>query len=406
MEKFNSYTIRSYDFAKWFFRIVLLIVITFAALLFFLQINDTIRILQGEIISTNPQSDYKAPYEGQLVKINVKEGQHVSRGDTLLVIQNTEFTSQHTQKSSEIEYLQKSIDIITSQEQDLQRKKTALMEEALLNARKNELEVGRINNSIKSLNDQLSLQRERMASANEKFTADSILFRKDMLSKAEFNTTKDERLSVRSAISAIENEKRKNLNDKSLLVNVYSREQNSFSVRKVEMDEQEQTLQQSKNQLSNQLVQGRASVQQTETDLSKQNVIAENDGIVNYLFNTNKTSNLLAKGDLLVSVAPENLDYYAKAIISQRDIPYVKAGLQARLKLDAYYHFEHGILKGKVSYLAERKENEQFYALIQLPLSKNYDLKPGYTIRGEIVVQKMPLYKYLVKKLFKRFDQS
>jgi multidrug resistance efflux pump len=172
------------------------------------------------------------------------------------------------------------------------------------------------------------------------------------------------------------------------------------------MDEQEQTLQQSKNQLSNQLVQGRASVQQTETDLSKQNVIAENDGIVNYLFNTNKTSNLLAKGDLLVSVAPENLDYYAKAIISQRDIPYVKAGLQARLKLDAYYHFEHGILKGKVSYLAERKENEQFYALIQLPLSKNYDLKPGYTIRGEIVVQKMPLYKYLVKKLFKRFDQS
>jgi multidrug resistance efflux pump len=406
MEKFNSYTIRSYDFAKWFFRIVLLIVITFAGLLFFLQINDTVRILQGEIISTNPQSDYKAPYESQLVKINVKEGQHVSRGDTLLVIQNTEYANQHTQKSSEIEYLQKSIDIITSQEQDLQRKKTALMEEAMLNARKNELEVGRINNSIKSLNDQLSLQRERMISANEKFTADSILFRKDMLSKAEFNTSKDERLSVRSAISSIENEKRKNLNDKSLLVNVYSREQNSFSVRKVEMDEQEQLLQQSKNQLSNQLIQGRASVQQTETDLSKQNVIAENDGIVNFLFNTTKTSNLLAKGDLLVSVAPENLDYYAKATISQRDIPYVKAGLQARLKLDAYYHFEHGILKGKVSYLAERKENEKFYALIQLPLSKNYELKPGYTIRGEIVVQRMPLYKYLVKKLFKRFDQS
>lgn len=405
MEKFNSYTIRSYDFAKWFFRIVLLIGVTFAGLLFFLQINDTIRILQGEIISTNPQSDYKAPYEGQLVRINVKEGQHVSRGDTLLVIQNSEFTSQHTQKSSEIEYLKKSIDIISAQQQDLQRKKSALMEETMLNARKNELEVRRITNGIRSLEDQLSLQKERLSSANEKFSADSILFRKDMLSKAEYNNSKDERLSVRSAISGIENEKRKNLNDKSLLLNVYSREQNSFSVRKVELDEQEQTLQQSKNQLSNQLRQGRASVQQTETDLNKQNVIAENDGIVNYLFNTTKTSNLLAKGELLVSVAPENLDYYAKAIISQRDIPYVKAGLPARLKLDAYYHFEHGVLKGKVTYLAERKESEKFYALIQLPLSKNYELKPGYTIRGEIVIQKMPLYKYLVKKLFKRFDQ-
>lgn len=244
-----------------------------------------------------------------------------------------------------------------------------------------------------------------MVSVNEKFHADSILFRKDMLSKAEYNLSKDEKVSVRTSLSTLDNERRKVHNDKSLLINVHSREKNTFLVRKVELDEQEEQLKQTKNQITNQLSKVTASAKQAESDLEKQYVIAGSSGIINFVFNKTNTSNLIAKGDLLISVAPEDIDYYAKVFISQKDFPHLKTGFEARLKLDAYYYFEYGIIKGKVFYLSERKENEKFYALIQLPSYKTYDLKSGYTLRGEIVVQRMPLYKYFIKKIFKRYSQ-
>jgi hypothetical protein len=113
---------------------------------------------------------------------------------------------------------------------------------------------------------------------------------------------------------------------------------------------------------------------------------------------------LISRGDLLISVAPQTVSYYAKVIVPEKDMPYVKAGLDARLKLDAYHRLEFGTINGKVMYIAERKENEKFYALVKLPKIKGYQLKSGYTIHGDIVVRRLPLYKFFIKKLFKRFD--
>jgi hypothetical protein len=54
--------------------------------------------------------------------------------------------------------------------------------------------------------------------------------------------------------------------------------------------------------------------------------------------------------------------------------------------------------------VAERKENINFYALVQLSEENRFKLKPGYSIHGEIVVQRLPLYKYCIKKLFKGLE--
>ncbi len=83
---------------------------------------------------------------------------------------------------------------------------------------------------------------------------------------------------------------------------------------------------------------------------------------------------------------------------------HLRAGLDTRLKLDAYSQFESGVIKGTVSYVAERKENEKFYALIQLPELTGLKLKAGYSVHGKIIIQRMPLYKYIVKSLFKNLD--
>jgi len=135
-------------------------------------------------------------------------------------------------------------------------------------------------------------------------------------------------------------------------------------------------------------------------------VIAQFPGIVNFLFSTSKWTNVVSKGDLLASIAPQAISYYAKVIVPEKDMPYVKAGLRAQLKLDAYHNYENGLIKGRISYVAERKENDKFYALVNLDETNLFKLKPGYTLYGEIVVQSMPLYRYFIKKLFRKLDPS
>ncbi|MBA4139249.1 MAG: HlyD family efflux transporter periplasmic adaptor subunit [Segetibacter sp.] len=406
MEALNNYNFTGFNFALWFYRILLTILTAMIVMLFVLKINETVSIREGEIVSANPQADYKAPSEAEVVKIYVKEGQPVKAGDTLMALRNLEFAEQHAKTKTEIEYLQKKINSIDVLEQAVHKRRAAIDQTTAITAQKYNLEVNNLVSDMKALDEQYGLQKERLKSANEKYEGDSILYKKDMLSKYEFNNTKDANLTLQENLSTIKNQRNNQLAQKNMAYNNFTKEQNTLVLSKVQLDENAQTLVQAKNDYHGQLLQAKETLHKLETELNKQNVIAANSGIVNYLFNTKQSSNLITKGDLLVSIAPQTVSYYAKVIVPEKDMPSVKAGLDARLKLDAYHNFQQGPIDGKVSYVAERKENDKFYALVELPQNNPFKLKSGYTIYGEIIVQRLPLYKYFIKKLFKRFDPA
>ncbi|MBD0365871.1 MAG: hypothetical protein ICV53_07185, partial [Flavisolibacter sp.] len=80
MEALDNYNFKGYNFVIWFFRLLLLIATIIILLVIFLKMNETVYVKEGEIVAVNPQVDYKAPFEAQIVKINVKEGQPVKQG--------------------------------------------------------------------------------------------------------------------------------------------------------------------------------------------------------------------------------------------------------------------------------------------------------------------------------------
>jgi multidrug resistance efflux pump len=307
---------------------------------------------------------------------------------------------------TEIEYLQKKIRSIDVLEQAVQKRRTAIDQTTAIASQKYKYEVNSVVNDMKTLDEQFALQKERMQSANEKYQGDSILYKKDMLSKYEFNNTKDANLALKENLSTMKSQRNNQLAQRNIAYNNFTKEQNTLVLGKVQLEENAQALVQAKNDYESHLLQAKETLHKLETELNKQNVVAATSGIVNYLFNTKLSSNLITKGDLLVSIAPKTVSYYAKVIVPEKDMPSVKSGLDARLKLDAYQNFQYGPIDGKVSYVAERKENDKFYALVQLPQNNRFQLKSGYTIYGEIVVQRLPLYKYFIKKLFKRFDPA
>ncbi|MGV3503279.1 MAG: HlyD family secretion protein [Adhaeribacter sp.] len=406
METWNNYPIRGYNFTLWFFRLILLITATVLLVVFGFQINDTVSIREGEIVATSPQSDFKAPFEAQILKINVREGQPVRAGDTLLVMRNLDFLEQQAKTATEIEFLQKKIQSITVLQQAVEQKKQALDQTSAIRAHKYQLDINRLVQEMKNLDQQYRFQRQRLSSAQEKYVGDSILYKKDMLSRYEYNTTKDASLALKQNLASLRNERHKQASEKNLAYNNFTNEQNTILLSKLQLEENAQELVQARIDNENRLLQARQTLHKVDTELKKQYVIATNAGIVNFLFNTKQASNLIPKGDLLVSVAPKTAAYYAKVIVPEKDMPYLKKGLTARLKLDAYHKLEHGPMSGKVLYIAERRENEKYYALVDLPKNLRYQLKSGYRVQGQIILRRLPIYRYLIKKLFKQIEPA
>ncbi len=405
MELLNNYSTREYKFTLWFFRILLAMAAVMLLLLFVLRINETVTINDGEIVATNPQSDYKAPYEAQIIKVLAKEGQTVKTGDTLLLMKSLDYQEQYAKTKTEIEYLEKKLQSVNSLENTMQKKKGTIDEASDITSKKYQLDINRLVADMRAMDDQYSIQKEKFSSTTEKMTGDSILYTKDMLSKYEYNTTKDAHLTVKENLNQMASQREKQLSEKNLAYNNFTKEQNTLLQTKVQLEENTQALVQAKIDFQNQLLQAREALKKIETELSKEALVATTPGIVNYIFNTKQSSNLIAKSELLISIAPSSISYYAKITIPEKDMPYLRMGLSARLKLDAYQTFQNGVMTGKLTYIAERKENQNFFGLVELNNSASLPLKSGYKVYGEIVVERLPLYRYFVKKIFKKFDK-
>jgi multidrug resistance efflux pump len=258
----------------WFFRLLLIFTIVVVVLLIVLKINETVSFKDGKIVAANPQADYIAPVESQVIKIAIREGQKVHKGDTLLLLQNPDLLQQLEKTKTETQFLQSKI----------------------------------------------------------------------------------------------------------------ARGERGSGLRDADYEKQLISLQQLLKKL--------------EIDASRLTVIASSDGIVNYVFNTEKTTNFIDKGEILVSVAPPSDTYYARITIAEKDIPTVKKGMPVRLHFDAFKNRNTGSIDGKVAYVSERKQDDNFFAIVDLKNTANIQLRSGYTIYGEIILDRLPLYKYIVRKLF------
>ncbi|HEX5155375.1 MAG TPA: HlyD family efflux transporter periplasmic adaptor subunit [Parafilimonas sp.] len=384
-----------------FFRLLCGFVLLMLLLLFLLRVNDTVSFNEGEILSVTPQTDYKAPFESRLASMKVKPGQRVNKGDTMLILQNEENSISLAKERSEKQRLEQSLISINRLLQTVQSKSSSIRAESGISSSSRQIEENNIRSSIRSLEEQYALQQQKLASAKERNKADSILYSKDMISRMEYNAGKDITRDIQESLLATATLLNKQRADINANVNNYQKENQSISQRRMDAQQEQQLLIQQKTDTENRLSQCNENIQLLEYNISQQYIVAAINGTVNTVFNTSQASNIISKDELLVSLSPGTDNFYAKAYIPEKEIHYLRNNMEAHIKLDAYYHLEYGILKGSLTYISERKENNKFYALIQLEKNTSFNLKPGYSIYGEIVTERLPLYKFFFRKIFK-----
>ncbi len=392
---------KAIQFINLLFRILLVFVAVFVALLFILNLNDTVDFAQGAIYSSNPQVKISAPNEVKILKINSKEGQEVKKGDTLFVLENLKTKIDYDIANLDVETLQEKINTINQLILSSQDHKKAIEQLVTIQSNIYKTDKKKTEQEISNLNSKIVISKKQAAAFSERYKNDSILFSKGAISKielAEQNTKKNEDIKSQSDIAT--NYKIKNY-DYNNLANNYQKTNNDLKMNLLSIQNQLLNYKQEIVELQSQIENKKYNLNYFKDELGKLIVLAPFDGTISTIFNDKQNLQIVNKDQLLTVIAPKTEKFYAKVELPEKDLIYVKKGQEVNLKLDSYNYYKYGAVKGKITYVSASDIEKKFYCIVALAkYNKNINLKAGYTLRGEIIIEKMKVYHYIIKKLF------
>jgi adhesin transport system membrane fusion protein len=120
-----------------------------------------------------------------------------------------------------------------------------------------------------------------------------------------------------------------------------------------------------------------------------------------------------------MQIVPIEDDLLIEAKVKPADIAFVKPGLPATIKLDAYDYTIYGSLEGVVTYISvdtlndeNRNLNEPAYYRVQVKTrgtdiaGRHIEIQPGMTAAVEIKTGSNTVLKYLTKPITKTIAES
>lgn len=168
---------------------------------------------------------------------------------------------------------------------------------------------------------------------------------------------------------------------------------------------------------------GVAQVQAQRKDLlDRSEIIAPMDGVVRNVRITT-VGGVARPGEEIMQIVPVDDDLLIEAKVRPSDIAFVKPGLPATVKLDAYDYTIYGSLDGRVTYISadtlneeSRGTNEQPYYRVQVKAqgrnfvgrsaAERIEIQPGMTAMVEIKTGSNTVLKYLTKPVTKTMRES
>ena len=161
-------------------------------------------------------------------------------------------------------------------------------------------------------------------------------------------------------------------------------------------------------------------IAQRREELDLTEVRAPMDGVVRNVRVTTRGA-VARPGDELMQIVPAGEDLIVEAKVRPADIGFVRRGLPATVKLDAFDYAVYGSLAGETVFVSADTLTEQiggqevpYYrvhvrtreATLQSPRGGRIDLQPGMTATVEIRTGERSVWRYLTKPITRTLDES
>lgn len=403
---------------RWGISIIFLIMLLALSLSFFIRYPDTLSA-KAVITTINPPVTLIAKTNGKITVLKIKNNESVSKGDILLVVENSANYNDVNKVILLIDTLQQKLkskplpEIISYdllQMGDLTPAFIAFLKS--YNDYKLQLEINPQEKEIEIINIQLreyqilqdkyqnqeNIYKEEFSLIEKDFNRYNTLFQSNSISAKEFEDKNREYLSAKRNY---ENLKITNINNKVTINNL---EKNKLQL-------QMQTFQENSKyeQALNQSIQTLKSQIETweQTFLLK----APIDGKIS-LFNYWIINQNLKQGEEVLSIVPtEKQEIIAKLFLPVQNSGKLKIGQTVNIKLDNYLYQEYGMLKGNVKNVSVMPQRETYAIEVSLPNNlttsyhKHLEYKEEMQGSADIITEELSVFDrifYQFRKIIKK----
>lgn len=376
-------------------------------MLFAFKLNDSVKFKEGQIYSDTPQLKIIAPNEARIIKTKFKEGQDIKKGDTLFILDNKRTQSDFQVANVSIKMLENKIGIINKLIKSSLERKRSIEQLLTIQSKIYNTDKRKTQQEILALNTKINLTSQQSKMLNEQYKTDSMLYARGAISKAEMIQTKSRKLDENKGQVDIKSTYSVKNYDFENLSNNYEKTSNDLKRNIIEIDNQIQNFQRDLIEIQGMIEDKKSNLVYMSDELNKLIIVSPFNGTVSNLFNVRQSAELVNKGDILAIIAPKKENFYAKIILDEKNLAYVKKGQEINLKLDAYNYYRFGAVKGTITYVSASDVERSFYCIAQIQhYNPNIRLKAGYVMKGEIVIERMFLYQYIIKKLFNKIENG
>ncbi|MBC7606711.1 MAG: HlyD family efflux transporter periplasmic adaptor subunit [Burkholderiales bacterium] len=407
MENSTYYNTKSINFIKVLNRILVAFLIIVVILIFALRLNDTVSFKEGQIFSDTPQLKINAPNDVKILKVLVKEGQEVNKSDTLFILENKKTKSDYEVLNTDVASMENKIEIIDKLVANTIDRKNSLLQLLLIQSNIYKTDRKKTAQEISLLNNKINLSSQQTSILTDKFKTDSLLYAKGAISRYEMTDTKNRNIDDKKGQVDIKSTYNVKNYDFQNLSNNFKRTKNDLRRSIIDVDNEIQNYKQDIVELQMRIKDGKSNLTYIADELQKLVITTPIHGTISNLFNAKQNIENIEKGALLTIIAPKKEAFYAKVILDEKDLAYIKKGQEINLKLDAYNYYRYGAIKGMITYVSPSDVDKTFYCLANIKkYNQNINLKAGYKLKGEVIIERMQLFQYIMKKLFNKIDNS
>lgn len=349
------------------------------------EIERSVRA-QGQIIASDKTQIIQAPDGGVIEVINVKEGEHVKKGQILAVLEKERASASYLDTKGKVAALRVSLARLQSEVygRPLQFSDDLLQYQEFIKNQTNLYKQRKkaIDEDVMTLNESLRLAREEL-------NMNLPLLRSGDVSKADI-------LKLQRQVTDIQGQ-------------ITSKKNKYFQDAEAEMTKAQEDL---------------ATQEQNLMDrkqlLEHTTLIAPADGIVKKLTVTT-IGGVLKQGDEIMQLLPTESDLIVEAKVAPTDMSNLIKGLPALIKLDAYDYSIYGAMHGNVDYISPDSLTEQtkngdsvyYRVLIRIKgkevennFSRQIKIDPGMTVTVDIKTGNRTVLTYLTKPITKTLSDS
>lgn len=399
--------------------IIWLIVVFFISALIWAFIGhvDIVAVATGKIIPSGHVKIIQPLEIGTVTAIHVKEGQAVSKGDSLIELDPQSVNAEIAQLTAEYSYSAQQIKRLKwlAEQQNDNQKTPDFWDDTVL--RSQWLEYRDRLNTLESEKNKRQAEYESAKQQTEKLEAilpiitqrsdnEKILVDKNMFPKQQYLETEQQRLTTHFDLKSQHN--RVHELKQTLLEIDYQISHTRHEFSKTNLEKQEETEHKLSN-IEQELIKAR-------TRQKAQHLVAPIEGIVQQL-TMHTIGGIVTPAQELMIIVPQSVVLEIEAYVENKDIGFVYEGQAAAIKLDAFPFTKYGTLDGEIKDLSDDAISDEDKGLIYKARvsmqqtvmqieGKQVKLGPGMAVSVEIKTGKRRLIEFFLAPLLKYKDES